>query len=385
MPRNIVICCDGTANEFAKHNTNVVKLYSVLQQAPDAQVTYYHPGLGTMEPAGALTTWARKITKILGMAFGYGLEHDIRDVYAFLMKNYKPGDKVFFFGFSRGAYTVRAVASLLHMYGLAQPDNDTLIPYIIRMMMGIQRARNGKDGGRETIEEYFQLASAFKGMMARTECKPWFVGVWDTVSSVGWIENPLKLPYVANNPNIEIGRHAIAIDERRAFFRNHLWRPPTDPKQSGSPKDLKQVWFPGVHCDVGGGYPESESGLSKVALKWMLDEAQAAGLLIDPDRRSLILNESGTGPYVAPDANGMMHESLKGAWHVAEFVPKKHYDWQKRKEERRMNRYRRRTIPPGSLVHSSAFERGGGYADRLPPDVIRVPELSPEPPIAAGV
>lgn len=382
MPRNIVICCDGTANEFAKHNTNVVKLYSVLQQDPDTQVTYYHPGLGTMEPAGALTTWARKVTKILGMAFGYGLEHDIRDAYAFLMKNYKPGDKVFFFGFSRGAYTVRAVASLLHMYGLVQPDNDALIPYIIRMMMGIQRARNGKDGGREAIEEYFQLASAFKGMMSRTECKPWFVGVWDTVSSVGWIENPLKLPYVTNNPDIEIGRHAIAIDERRAFFRNHLWRPSTDPKQPSGPKDLKQVWFPGVHCDVGGGYPESESGLSKVALKWMLDEAQAAGLLIDPDRHSLILNESGTGPHVAPDANGPMHESLKGAWHVAEFVPKKHYNWQKRKEERRMNRYRRRTIPPGSLVHSSAFERGGGYADRLPADVIRVPDQLPQPSIA---
>src|SRR5678816_4216922 len=103
-------------------------------------------------------------------------------------------------------------------------------------------------------------------MMARIGCKPWFVGVWDTVSSVGWVANPLKLPYVTNSPDIQVGRHAIAIDERRAFFRNHLWRP-SDEEPSG-PKDLKQVWFPGVHCDVGGGYPEAESGLAKEALQW---------------------------------------------------------------------------------------------------------------------
>ena len=104
MPKNIVICCDGTANEFAKHNTNVVKLYSVLRHDPKTQVTYYHPGLGTMEPEGALTTLARKVTKILGMAVGYGLANDVRDAYVFLMKHYVPEDKVFLFGLSRGAY-----------------------------------------------------------------------------------------------------------------------------------------------------------------------------------------------------------------------------------------------------------------------------------------
>jgi uncharacterized protein (DUF2235 family) len=108
--KNIVLCCDGTANEFAKHNTNVVKLYATLRQDPAAQVAYYHPGLGTMEPAGALTPWRRKITKLLGMAIGYGLANDVRDAYVFLMDRFEPGDRVFLFGFSRGAYTVRAVA-----------------------------------------------------------------------------------------------------------------------------------------------------------------------------------------------------------------------------------------------------------------------------------
>src|ERR1019366_1330126 len=117
---------------------------------------------------------------------------------------------------------------------------------------------------------YFHLADEFKRSMTWTTCKPAFVGVWDTVSSVGWIENPLHVPYVSNNPDIEVGRHAVAIDERRAFFRTELWTLPTDPAKAHGPKDLKQVWFPGVHCDVGGGYPELVSGLSKFALEWML-------------------------------------------------------------------------------------------------------------------
>ena len=90
----------------------------------------------------------------------------------------------------------------------------------------------------------------------------------------------MKLPYSANNPDIAIGRHAVSIDERRAFFRTNLWRPDPPSADSG-PKDLKQVWFPGVHCDVGGGYPEAESGLSKFALEWMVREAALVGLLID--------------------------------------------------------------------------------------------------------
>jgi uncharacterized protein (DUF2235 family) len=379
MSKNIVLCCDGTANEFAKHHTNVLKLYAVLRHDRATQVTYYHPGLGTMEPAGALTTLARKTTKLLGMALWYGLSDDVRDAYVFLMRCYEPEDKGFLFGFSRGAYTARAVASLLHMYGLIEPGNDALVPYAIRMMMGIERARGTKAGAREPGDGYFDLARAFKDTMSRTACKPWFVGVWDTVSSIGWVENPLKLPFIANNADIEIGRHAIAIDERRAFFRTHLWRPSSDPSQPGGPKDLKQVWFPGVHCDVGGGYPEAESGLSKIALEWMLGEAEAAGLLVDASRRREVLGQAGGDRYVAPNALAAAHESLAGAWRIAEYVPKRHFDFVTRKEGRRMNLGRRRTIPPKSLVHASAFERGEGYRQCLPADAIRV--ASQEPPL----
>jgi uncharacterized protein (DUF2235 family) len=363
MPKNIVICCDGTANEFARNNTNVVKLYSTLVQDPANQCTYYHPGIGTMEPPGALTPLRRRLTRTLGMALGAFLENDIRDAYAFLMQTYEPEDKIFFFGFSRGAYTVRAVASLLRLYGLLRAGNESLVPYAIRMMMAVQTARE-KDPVqyKQTIDQYFALAAQFKATMAR-ECRPWFVGVWDTVSSVGWVENPLKLPYSADNGHIEIGRHAVAIDEKRAFFRSNLWRPAADPEESHGPKDLLQVWFPGVHCDVGGGYAEVESGLSKLALEWMLDEAEQHELKVDAQKKRDVLG--GKPPYVPPDPNACLHESLKGWWTVAEYVPKKHYNWQTKQEERRANRFRRRTVPPGSVIHWSVYERGGNYATSL--------------------
>jgi uncharacterized protein (DUF2235 family) len=372
MQKNIVICCDGTANEFARDHTNVVKLFYTLEHDTAGQITYYHPGLGTMEPAGALTPLARKITKLLGMAVGFGLSDDIFRAYTFLMEHYQDGDKVFLFGFSRGAYTVRAVCALLHMYGLIRPGNEPLVPYAVRMMLAIQRARGNDAKQNDARQRYFTLATQFKHTMARTQCKPWFVGVWDTVSSVGWIDNPLKLPYVANNPDIEIGRHAVSIDEHRAFFRNHLWRLPDDPSAPRGPKDLKQVWFAGVHCDVGGGYPEKDSGLSKFALEWMIQEAKKGGLNVDSRREDEVLGKDRSGKYAPSDPNAQLHESLTGAWNIAEFVLKEHYDWTTGKSKRRMNFYRRRTLPPNSLVHESVFLRGGGYGNRLPGDVVPV-------------
>lgn len=370
MPKNIVLCCDGTANQFAEDRTNVVKLAYTLQQNPARQIVFYHPGLGTMEPAGALSPLSRKITRLLGLAIGYGLQADVRDAYVYLMNNFEPEDRVFLFGFSRGAYTVRALASLLHMYGLIARGNEPLVPYAIRMLMAIQRLdARGKDRSEER-KRYFGLAKAFQETFSRVACKPHFVGVWDTVSSVGWIENQLRLPYVADNPDIQIGRHAIALDERRAFFRTNLWRPKPPPAHSG-PKDLKQVWFAGVHCDVGGGYPEAKSATSKIPLAWMLREAQAAGLIVDGARADLVLGRAG-GDYVAPDPNGPLHESLTALWWPAEFVLKRHFDAATGTWGRRMNLGRRRTLPPNSLVHESVFQRGGNYASRLPPDVVKV-------------
>ncbi|MBV9861596.1 MAG: DUF2235 domain-containing protein [Alphaproteobacteria bacterium] len=361
MPRNVVLCCDGTANEFAQDKTNVVKLFYTLVQ-DRRQIAYYHPGVGTMEPAGAMSPLRRRFYKLLGTAFGYGLTGDVAAAYTFLMNHFEHGDRVFLFGFSRGAYTVRAVAALLHMYGLIRRGNEALVPYAIELLVGIDRG-NRKNKAAPAL---FRLAHEFKRTFSGIACKPWFVGIWDTVDSVGWIEHPLRLPYTADNPDIEYGRHAVSIDERRAFYRANLWHRRQPPQ--GGPRDLKQVWFPGVHCDIGGGYPERESALSKIPLRWMLREAARAGLRLDRARVAEVLGRSGT-EYVPPDPTAPMHHSLQGLWWLAEIIPKRHYDWTTGTERRRLNLGRRRTVPVDALVHVSALQRGPEYRAALPPRV----------------
>jgi len=355
--KNIVLCCDGTANEFSDHNTNVVKLYQLLEKDPARQVTYYHPGVGTMEAVGALTSVARKITKVLGYVIGYGLEDDVRAAYLFLMRTYSPGDRIFMFGFSRGAYTVRAVAALLHMYGLMEGNSEALIPYAIRLQSAIS-----KEG--EKADKVFALAQQFKATFSRPPVPIYFTALWDTVSSVGWKTNPLKLPYTADNPDIDVARHAVSIDERRAFFRNHLWRPKPP---NGGPRQLKQVWFPGDHSDVGGGRAEIESAQSRIALVWMLREAIAAGLLVDETAAATLAASSGT-PADLPRLHDKLRENA--LWWILEFLPFPHYDYAIGKTSWRMNRARRRTIPPGSFIHSSAYARGPDYVRLLPPNGI---------------
>jgi uncharacterized protein (DUF2235 family) len=323
-----------------------------------------------MAAPGFVTKVGAKVAELAGLAFGYGL-NDIGDAYVFICRNFQPQDKLYLFGFSRGAYTVRAVASMLHMYGLVPPDNEPLVPYALRMMWAIhalQKRGKPTTAPDPRIEQYFGLANEFKVTFSR-ECAPHLVGVWDTVSSVGWFSNQLSLPYTANNPDIAIGRHAVAIDECRAFFRTNLWRPSSDLAMAG-PKNMKQVWFPGVHCDVGGGYSETESGLAKIALKWMGDEARLAGLMLDEEKVSLMLGERGNG-YAAPIWTGVCTARSP---HIGSRLNScRSRIGSMGKTTWRANRSRRRTWPPKPWVHDAAWLRQGGrYAERLPPDAIRL-------------
>jgi uncharacterized protein (DUF2235 family) len=346
MPKNIVICCDGTNNQFGITNTNVVKMYGLLPVDPARQVTYYHPGVGTLGAPNAFSRFSKWWTQMFGSAFGYGLTDNVSDAYAFLMNEYEENDKVFIFGFSRGAYTARAFAGMLHMFGLIRKGNESLIPYAMKMMKHLKK-------------EVFQIAPHFKSTFSR-ECKPHFVGVWDTVSSVGWLYDPVKLPYSTNNPDISTGRHAISIDERRCMFKQNLW---------GEPKpgqDIKQVWFAGVHCDVGGGYAESESGLSKIALEWMLGEAQAAGLIVDSQNATDVLG--GDEGFAAPNPKGPIHKSLGGLWWVLECFPKPHKDmkFQPPKTKWGIGRGERRFVKEGATIHETVLIRKEQIPDYQP-------------------
>src|SRR6476660_8936470 len=217
MAKNIVICCDGTGNEFRESKSNVVKLYKMLVH-DDSQLGYYHPGVGTMGARSALSGITRWWTRVIGLAFGYGISDNIADAYQFLMRTFQPEDTLYVFGFSRGAYTARALCGMLRIIGLLREDNEGLIPYSIRMIK------------QKKID--FAVAADFKKTFCR-ECKPHFVGVWDTVSSVGWVYNAVRFPYTraTRNPDFQIVRHAISIDERRAFFPSNGFGKHHDAKQ----------------------------------------------------------------------------------------------------------------------------------------------------------
>ena len=292
-----------------------------------------------------------------GLAFGAGLMANVADAYRYLMDTYEDGDEIFLFGFSRGAYTVRVLGSVLHVFGLLCAGNHQLIPYVLNMYS--RRTREAKHR-RET----FEPDEAFKWQFSHSEpVRIKFCGLWDTVSSYGWVYDPVQLPFLGRNPIIDIGRHAISIHERRCYYQDNLWGKPY-PGQ-----DIRQVWFSGVHSDVGGSYPEEESGLSKITLEWMVGEAMAAGLRFQQNKVDKVMglpspvHIDGLPHYVRPDNDGCLHESLKGSWWALEFLP--------HEDPHRGHRWyipmgRRRTIPAGSWIHESVLTSRWKPAD-LPP------------------
>jgi uncharacterized protein (DUF2235 family) len=165
--------------------------------------------------------------------------------------------------------------------------------------------------------------------------------------------NPQYLQFTASNPIVQVVRHAVALDERRAYFVQNLWG-----HESTMPTDAEQIWFSGVHCDVGGGYAEDEAGLSKITLKWMVEQAEAFGLRFRPQAKAVILPAQDTSQYVAPNPAALQHESLKGWWWIAEFIPKRIKDPAAGFAERWIiHAGRPRYVAENSKIHSSVSER----------------------------
>jgi uncharacterized protein (DUF2235 family) len=341
MGRNIVLCFDGTNDKYAaQDDTNVVKIYQMLGRDEGQQLRYYQPGIGTMAPVGIWGKSKRWFIQKLDLAIAWLLEEHVCAGYRFLMQCYATGDRIFIFGFSRGAYTARAVAAMVHKVGLLSRGNDELLPFAWDTFKREHR-NEMVDGFRQTFSRRVDIH---------------FLGVWDTVSSVGWMWNPQYLTYSADNPSVRILRHAVALDERRAYFPQNMWR-----GASADPEAIRQVWFAGVHCDVGGGYSEpKEAGLSKVALAWMVREAEAQGLLIDAAVKAIVIPAADSPQYAAPNPLGVKHESLSGGWWLAEIIPKPYRD-PARGYRRRILLHlgRHRFIPdePIPTVHQSVIER----------------------------
>ena len=374
--KSIFVCCDGTGNEFAAKdspdgNSNVVKLYTALKLNVH-QVAYYHPGVGTLgDPTK--TGMARKWSVIKGLAFGEGFQDNVLDAYRYLMQHYAADDKVYLFGFSRGAYTARALAGLLHGYGLLCRGNESHIPYAWQMYT--EKVATQKELNAHTIVP----DTTFRDTFSHRDFSIHFIGLWDTVSSVGWITTPLRLLDMAQNSTIQRGRHAVSIDERRCFYQDNLWGKPiavdVPVVLRGKPgaasilaqQDLLQVWFSGVHSDVGGSYPQLESGLANITLKWMIDETRKAGAVFDEPRVRMVLGTPGPGeptaettalaPLYENPKSFTLHRSLESVWWLLELLPHRYYDKDDSSVKKRIPFGAYRKIPAGALVHPTVRSR----------------------------
>ncbi|KAH8993941.1 hypothetical protein EDB92DRAFT_2085837 [Lactarius akahatsu] len=273
-PRTLVLCFDGTTNEFGGTNTNVVKLYSLLRKDKvEDQLCYYQAGIGTYIQPGVVSPLFEKAAEILDDTIAWYLYQHIIDGYKFLMQSYNVGDKVCLFGFSRGAYTARALAGMLHKVGLLSKDNIEQIPFAYELYKS---------------DDNDALAQGFKMTFSRAVPIE-FVGVWDTVASVGFIMGK-TLPFADVNTTIRVFRQALSLDEVRA---DDLTYDKPKPARDTAPgrmdelydTDLKEVWFAGCHTDVGGGStPDSmKHSLANISLRWMVQEAMRASCGIQFD------------------------------------------------------------------------------------------------------
>ncbi|HRN61870.1 MAG TPA: DUF2235 domain-containing protein [Luteimonas sp.] len=297
--KRIVVFCDGTwssadqEKEGAPCPTNVIKLAlrAARRDGGTSQIVYYGQGVGT----------GGSVDKLTGGAFGKGLDDNLYAAYRFLVLNYEEGDEIFLFGFSRGAYTARSLAGMVRKCGILR------LRYAPRYHEAVQLYCNDIHPDEDHARK-FRSECSVTGMR---EIPIRFIGVWDTVGSLGipvrglrsLTADKYRFHDVELSGTVQHACQALAIDERRAPFEAARWAYQPKPGQT-----IEQVWFCGVHSDIGGGYPLAESGLSNIALQWMRERAVSAGLEIDPDV------DAAYPPHTDPMA--VLHNSKKGLYRV---------------------------------------------------------------------
>lgn len=297
--KRLVVCCDGTWNRPENQNvTNIEKIARTVETHPEncgdcQQLVYYLSGVGSH------WYW---FDRVLGGAFGFGLFANVTAAYRFLALNYEPGDEIFVFGFSRGAYTARSIVGMIGRVGLL--TRDALIDNKLGEAVDRYRAKTDKK------KQSFGSSNAeFKHDHCQTPDID-FLGVFDTVGALGVpgaLRNKHKFHDVKLSPKVRCARHALALDERRIKFEPSLWQASElgDDHEPGDYERVKQVWFEGVHSDTGGGY--DETGLSDTALLWMVDEARSRGLVFSDDLLSR---------YVNSGSSASRHDSLNKFYRV---------------------------------------------------------------------
>lgn len=360
MSRNIVLCCDGTSNDVTGDSTNVLRLYRSLVR-DENQLTYYDAGVGTAIDPTKKTRFGKWMSRSLDMGVGFSVRENVCAGYRFLIRQYQPGDRVFLFGFSRGAYAVRALAGMIHFLGLLRPEQEGLAQHAWAIY--------SDDDERLSRTGRFAAASRFKKSFSLdVNPRVHFLGAWDTVSSYGWIWNLRTVPYTSDNPSVSHVRHAVAIDERRAMFQPNLFRP-----RSAQHTSFRQVWFAGSHGDVGGGWPEERSGLAKITLAWMLQEAIETGLQVDELACEQFLGLHRDRPDLVPaSVEQPVNESLRGCWWLLEWIPRRQWDPMSKPEKMRWflpHVGRRRMIPEDAVFHESVHEKKLRDARYRPPNL----------------
>jgi uncharacterized protein (DUF2235 family) len=325
--KRIVICSDGTWNDPEDKNpTNVLRIARAVKPIASGgvkQVVFYDWGVGSY------------YAKVRGGISGLGMMKNIQDGYRFIVQNYNPGDELFLFGFSRGAYTIRSLAGMLNNCGILKRENAQQIPDAFKFYKK-HSVKPGSPAARAWRKN--RSLDPERGVVD-------FIGVWDTVGALGV---PTRvLAFVEENDlffdpeigsNVLVARHAVSIDEKRADFVPTLW----DPKGG---VDMKQVWFAGVHADVGGGYSPAKNGrlLSDIPLAWMAREADGFGLefeshlyvksRLDPLSRANKSHKGfykvlGTKPRSLPGA-AVFHTSVKKRYEAGDYNPKPLRKWLK--------------------------------------------------------
>lgn len=266
--RRLVVCADGTWNTAEQEKdgqptpTNVTKMFRAVAPVDDegvSQLKYHQAGVGTRL---GFDRW-------IGGGFGAGLSQNVMDCYRWLVANYSDGDEIFLFGFSRGAYTARSLAGLIRNCGLLRGEDGHRL---------LEAYSIYRDRTRDTHPDS-PIATQFRDSCS-IEVRICCIGVWDTVGALGipgrFFKHVTRGKYefhdVALSSRVDHAFQALAIDERRKAFAPTLWAAPPD-------QHMEQVWFPGVHSDVGGGY--LEAGLSDLAFLWMVERVSTCGLAFD--------------------------------------------------------------------------------------------------------